>query len=297
MERMLRLMKLMSSNVNYTVDELSRKLEMSLRTIYRYIDTFKEAGFSVTKLQPNVYKLDSMPENAPDLEKLIFFSEEEAYLVNSLIDRLDKGNTLKANLKQKLAAIYDSTTIADYVDRRSTATLVQVLGDAARDRRCALLHDYESGSSHTVKDRVIEPFGFTHDFADVWGYDLEDGRCKTFKIIRIGGEVEELDRPWEHEAEHEKTGIDIFRMSGRSSTRVRLQMSHLAKNLLVEEYPLSERDITRSDDGWLLDTQIFNFAGVGRFYLGLASEISIVDSPEFAAYIAERVSREFGALV
>ena len=44
-ERMLRLMKMMSGNINYSVEELSEKLEMSDRTIYRYIDTFKNSGY------------------------------------------------------------------------------------------------------------------------------------------------------------------------------------------------------------------------------------------------------------
>ena len=48
-ERLLRLMKMMSGSVNYSIDELSDKLDMSPRTIYRYIDTFKNAGFAVTK--------------------------------------------------------------------------------------------------------------------------------------------------------------------------------------------------------------------------------------------------------
>lgn len=46
-ERLLRLMKMLSSNVNYTIGELAKKLGMSPRTIYRYIDTFKNAGFTV----------------------------------------------------------------------------------------------------------------------------------------------------------------------------------------------------------------------------------------------------------
>lgn len=49
-ERMLRLMRLLAGNVNYSIDELAVKLDMSYRTIYRYIDTFKEAGFAVVKL-------------------------------------------------------------------------------------------------------------------------------------------------------------------------------------------------------------------------------------------------------
>ena len=42
LERMLRLMKYLSGNVNYSIAELGRKLEMSPRTVYRYIDYFRE---------------------------------------------------------------------------------------------------------------------------------------------------------------------------------------------------------------------------------------------------------------
>ena len=101
-ERLLRLMKMMSGSVNYSIDELSDKLEMSPRTIYRYIDTFKSAGFAVTKMYGNIYRLGKMPKNAPDFDRLIYFSEEEAMLVNGLIDSLSPSNTLKANLKDKL---------------------------------------------------------------------------------------------------------------------------------------------------------------------------------------------------
>ena len=45
--RMLRLIVLLSGNRIYTVDELAEELKTSQRTIYRYIDTFKEAGFAV----------------------------------------------------------------------------------------------------------------------------------------------------------------------------------------------------------------------------------------------------------
>ena len=104
LERMLRLMKYLSGNVNYSIAELGRKLEMSPRTVYRYIDTFKSAGFAVTKLYGDIYKLAEMPKETVELEKLIYFSEEEAYLVNSLIDRLVPTNSLKANLKAQSPA-------------------------------------------------------------------------------------------------------------------------------------------------------------------------------------------------
>lgn len=66
-ERLLGLMKMMSGNVNYTIDELAEKLGTSYRSIYRYIDTFKESGFVVEKLHSNVYKLGFIPSDVNEI--------------------------------------------------------------------------------------------------------------------------------------------------------------------------------------------------------------------------------------
>ena len=62
--------------------------------------------------------------------------------------------------------------------------------------------------------------------------------------------------------------------------------------LLLEEYPLAERDLRAAEDGWLLETDIYNYAGACRFYVGLAGEISIVDSPEFKDYVDNYIREE-----
>ena len=70
-ERMLRLMKMMAGNRNYTIDELAEKLGTSYRSIYRYIDTFKDCGFVVNKVRSNVYKLGKLPKSYVELKTLI----------------------------------------------------------------------------------------------------------------------------------------------------------------------------------------------------------------------------------
>jgi len=49
LERLLRLMKLLTSNVTYSVAEIAERMNTSKRTIYRYIDTFRAAGFVIKK--------------------------------------------------------------------------------------------------------------------------------------------------------------------------------------------------------------------------------------------------------
>lgn len=283
-ERLLRLMKMMSGNTNFTVDELAERLGISYRSIYRYIDTFKESGFVVEKLHSNVYKLGKMPKSYVDLKRLIYFSEEEAYIINSLINSLDNTNALKTNLLKKLSAVYNSTSIANYTCNKESALSIESLGEAIKDRKKVILKNYESGNSHKVSDRLVEPFEFTTNMIDVWCYDLEKKENKVFKISRIG-EVRVLEEEWSEEEAHRKSITDCFRMSGFEQTPVKLEMGIMAKNLLLEEYPLAEKDLKKEGDRWILETMVSDMAGVGRFVIGLAHDIKVIDSPELVEYI------------
>lgn len=289
-ERLLRLMKMMSGNINYTIDELADKLGTSYRSIYRYIDTFKESGFVVEKLHSNVYKLGKMPRAYVDLKNLIYFSEEEAYIVNSLINSLDSTNMLKTNLKKKLSAVYGSTSIINYVQKKELAEHIELLGQAIREKKRVILKSYESSHSHEVSDRFIEPFEFTTNCIDVWGYDLEKKENRVFKISRIS-RVSLLDDSWCNEERHEKSKTDCFRISSFEQSRVKLELSIMAKNLLIEEYPLAEKDIRKEGDKWILETMVSGMEGVGRFFLGLAHEIKILESDELKEYTRKFVER------
>ena len=266
---------------------------MSERTIYRYIDTFKAAGFAVEKVRGNVYRLVNMRKPYPDLSKIVYFSEEEAYIVNRLIDSLDNTNALKQGLHRKLAAIYDATSIADYVDKKSNSANIQALADAAKGKKMAILKKYESSHSGDIRDRKVEPFAFTTNYLDVWCYDPEDGKNKRFKIARID-EVLVLDETWQAEAEHSSSDIDVFRMSGPNIYHVRLQLSLQAKNLLLEEYPLAEKSIRKNGDHYIFDDDVRAMEGVGRFVIGLASDITIIEGTELREYIRNFVSRHLG---
>ena len=288
-ERMLRLMKMMSGNTNYTIEELASKLGMSYRSVYRYIDTFKASGFVIEKLQKNVYKVGKMPRSHVDMSKLIYFSEEEAYLVNSMIDGLHPTNQLKIDLKKKLSAIYSCTSIANYVHSEDTASNIQELEKAVREKKKVILKAYESANSKGVSDRFVEPFEFTTNCIDIWGYDLEKKECRVFKISRISSVVV-LEDYWTNEDKHQKSKTDCFRMSSFEQTPVKLELSIRAKNLLLEEYPLAQADLKEIDGKWILDTMVSNMAGVGRFVIGLADEVKIIDSPALVEYIKDFVN-------
>ena len=290
LERMLRLMKLMTANVNYTVNDLAERLGTTYRSIYRYIDTFKDAGFVVQKLEGGIYKLGKESRYFKDISQLVHFTDEEAHIVNQLIEGLDDTNTLKQNLRRKLTSVYNCTSMATSIVKGRNATNVNMLLEAMEMRRQVKLRDYASSHTGVVRDRVVEPFGFTTNYVQLWCYEPESGMNKLFKISRIGAVVM-LDEEWQHADNHAEGYIDIFRMTGFEQHRVQLRLGLLARNLLIEEYPLAERDITPLEDGcWLLDTKVCNFVGIGRFVMGLADDIEVL-SPEFDAYIKATLER------
>ena len=290
LERLLRLMKLLTSNVNYTVNDLAERLDTSYRSIYRYIETFKEAGFVVHKLEGGVYKLGKESPYFREISQLVHFTDEEAHIVNQLIEGLDDTNMLKQNLRKKLSSVYNCTAMATSIVKGKNATNVNRVLEAIEERRQVLLCDYSSSHTGEVRTRCVEPFGFTTNYVQIWCYEIESGMNKLFKTSRIGS-VEVLDKAWEHEAEHNEGYIDIFRMTGYEQHRVKIELGMLAHNLILEEYPLSERDIKPLDNGrWLLDTKVCNYLGISRFVMGLLDDIRIVDSPEYSDYVKCRMA-------
>ena len=69
-ERQLRLMVLLTQNREYSLDELCRKLDMSRRTLYRYLELFRDIGFEVVK-QGNVYRLDKSSPFFKEITQLV----------------------------------------------------------------------------------------------------------------------------------------------------------------------------------------------------------------------------------
>ncbi|MBR1949963.1 MAG: WYL domain-containing protein [Bacteroidales bacterium] len=290
-ERVLRLMMMLTSNNRYTIEELGEKLETSPRTIYRYLDTFKEAGFVVSK-KGNYFRLDRKSRYFKDISQLVHFTEEEAYILNSAIESLDPTNAIKQNLKAKLASIYDFKMLAECVVKGDNARNVNAIIEAIENRKQIILHNYTSAHSKKVSDRIVEPLSFTTNYIQVWAYEVSSGKNKLFKLSRIG-KVEILDKEWEFEQEHQEGLMDLFRINSFEQIPVKLKLGIRAASLLVEEYPLGEKYISPLPDDpshFILDTWVCGYEGVGRFVLGLLDDIEIIEGDGLKAFLKERMS-------
>lgn len=287
-DRLLRLMMMLTGNNTWTIQELAARFELNTRSVYRYIDTFREAGFVIKKLG-KIYRIDKSSSYFKDISSLVHFTEEEAYILKSAIENIDENNLIKQNLKKKLYTVYNYKILADTVVKGKNAAIVSRLIEAIEEEKQVVLVDYSSANGHDVRDRLVEPISLTTNYIQVWVYEPATGKNKLFKLSRIN-EVIILPEHWRHKEMHCEGLMDIFRISSPLQLPVKLKLGLRAANLLKEEYPLSEKCLTPlKDNYWMLDTHVCSYEGIGRFVIGLINEVEIIESPAFAFFINQRI--------
>lgn len=168
-----------------------------------------------------------------------------------------------------------------------------LLRDAIRKRRSVILKGYQS--SKYKNDRNVEPYQLQPEHKAVICYDTDKNEIKEYKISRIEA-VEPTGKAWRYPSRHKPISIDIFDMQENQGVKpidIILKLKPLAYNLLVEEHPASESCIAENNDSdsadypWVLVTKVNDMKGVGRFYIGLAEQIKIVQGDDLRKYAVE----------
>jgi predicted DNA-binding transcriptional regulator YafY len=289
LERLLRIMKLLTSNNSHTIEEIASMLNISIRSVYRYVDSFREAGFVIKKKGPYL-QLDKSSPYFKEISQLIHFTEEEAWILKSAIESIENSNIIKQNLKKKLYTVYNYKILAETITNGKAARNVNMLVDAMEEKKQILLINYRSSNSNDIRNRLVEAYEFTTNYEQIWCFCPDEKCNKLFRVSRISN-VEILQNHWKYEKEHKSGYIDIFRIHSEDKKPLKLKLSLRAASLLTEEFPLAEKFLTPLPENnyWLLQTEVCSWEGVGRFILGLIDEIEIIDTPDLQDFIKEKL--------
>jgi len=290
LEKTLKMLMTLSSGRKYSVDELSERFDITERTVRRYFSTFRNVGFALQK-KVGLYCITKIDEPFKQLSDLLYFSEEEAYILTKAIHSIDENNVLKQNLVEKLYSLYNFGKVAETIVSRDKSEVVHNLTIAIEQKKQVILRNYHSSNSELVRDRKVEPFAFTTNFISLWAFDPEDRKNKIFKTARID-KVDVTNIPYQFEEFHKQMPVDVFRISGENQIYVKLKLKLRAYNLLIEEYPLSEKFINQNDDTtYTFSANVCGFEGVGRFVAGLTNEIQIIEPVELIEFIKEKFKK------
>lgn len=285
LNRLLSLIILLLGPRKYTREEIQERFDISKSSFHRYIKSFRACGIWVAQ-NNGLYHIIKIEPEFKEISELLHFSEEEAIILNHAISSIDDNNLMKTNLRKKLYSLYDFDRIPQKIITHPThAHHIQTLIQSIKQKNQITLLQYQSAHGQRSEDRLVEAFSFTINYQMIWAFDLKTKECRQFKVSRMRSiRIEESD--WRYEEQHQAKPNDAFRMSGEKAEYCELKLSLRARNLLMEEYPLAIKHITKQEDGsFIFRDKIYSYLGVGRFCMGLAKEIEIIKPLGLKTYI------------
>ncbi len=287
MQKMLRLLMLLSGKKRFTITELMDRTNQSDRTIYRHLAEIESAGFVIDRSEGR-YNLVTDNFYSKSLNQLLHFTEEEACVLYKTIELLEGSSPLKNRLAGKLNSLYNFKALGQ-LEEKNIHEMVHQLGEAIRQKKQVLLRAYRSSNSDTITDRIVEPFEFLGDYSGVWCYDVADKAPKHFKVARIAG-VEVLTAQSVNQLYHILPFTDAFRMSAaKPIATVKAKLTLKAYNLLLEEYPLAEEHVKAVKGHYELQISVADYNGIGRFALGLQGDMKVKGPVEFINFLKGKV--------
>ena len=285
----LELMLLLIENHSYTIQDICKRMDLSRRNLYYYLEFFRDAGFIVEHVKP-YYRISKDSPFFRKLDATVHFTEDEAIAMRQILEQTGDQSLQVNRLKQKLDKLYDLEILNDVQLREQLGRNVSTLYTAVKSKLTVVLKNYSSPHSNTVKDRVVEPFLFMDGNREIRCYELESRMNKTFKLSRIG-EVELLDLVWANEGKHKQMFTDVFMFSAEQQMTVTLRLRRLAMQVLCEEYPQAERFVEPDgEDHWRVVMPVCSYIGIGRFVLGLFEHIDVLGDDGFKTYLKEKVN-------
>jgi predicted DNA-binding transcriptional regulator YafY len=225
-----------------------------------------EVGFEIQKDSSNRYFL-----NHDHIES---FTKEEAELISQSISPNQKNNPLVKSIRTKLVLLDEMNVASNEIVASHYSKIISLLKEAIETKSQVVLLKYQSASTESVTDRLVEPVSFSSNFDSITAFEIESGLNKFFKIERIG-DVHILNNSFEFESKHESLVSDIFGFNDNGVRHhVRLQLSMRAMLWLKDDYPQSNNFLSEVEGGqWLLDTYIFNMEPVHRIIRSMPEDI------------------------
>ncbi len=290
-QRLIYLLKLLSSNIGYSHKMLAEKIGVVERTIRRYINSCEKAGLVLNKTN-GYFRLEKNTPHFREISSLLHFSDEEAVLLNEAINKIELNSTSTINLRNKLFALYNSDRINYPIIKKEDSGNVKLIIEAIRAKKQIRVINYKSSNSGTVMDRIVEPFDFTTNYIHIWAYENAYSKNFLFRVSRIEN-VEVLKDDWTNENNHKKGITDVFRMSGDTKTPFELKLTTAGYNYLIEQYPMAKQYIEKNKNNiYFLNHWYANFHGITKFILSAMDEVEIISNEKLRDYINNKIKNK-----
>jgi proteasome accessory factor C len=278
-ERVLKLITLLKEP-RYSAINLARMFNVGRQTIYRDFKLLEDLGYFIDQKDKKhfIFEIDTK----------ITFTHEENYLLHECISVLPENNPLKISIQRKLSSVSQLFPPSGELKDKHLGIIIQKLHIAIRENYQIKLINYQSLNSDELKTRIVIPLKLSSDFAMLSA--IENGREKTYKVKRIT----DVTILYEEQADVKKAmALDIFGCASMNSFSIHILLSKRAYQLFYEEYPSARVHLSKRTDSiqfpFELKIEVQNYAGVGRWCLGLIGELKIIGDEGLRDYLNGRL--------
>jgi proteasome accessory factor C len=268
--RVFKLITLLKTFPAKTIKRLSQSLEISERSCYRYMDLLTELGFEVGKDDHNKFFLKADQIVEP-------FTKEESHLIQEVLTVSVKNNPLVASIKAKLPSLEESNILANNIVNGHLSKLVSQINESILNKTQINIIKYQSASSESITDRLVEPIGFTSNYQYLCAFEVESQQNKYFKLERMGA-IENLDEIAKFQEQHKLLNPDVFGFNDSGEEfPIKLKMSMRAMLWLKDDYPETVPFIKEDSDGnWLLAVEVNSMDPVNRIVRSMPGEVEMI---------------------
>ena len=284
MYRIFQLIRLLNSTPRRTAKQLQELLGVSSSQFYRDIELLERLGYPIETDANNRHFLQfpfqQENQSALDPDDLFFLQDH----LQRFASQIPEARVILEKLNLNLRIL----PLADILPQLHELRMLQMVRSGIDLGKRLLLRGYRSLSSINITDRLVEPLDLSIDHQYLVAWDVAKDRQSQFKLARI----QDIDILEDNVNKSRLASpIDLFNLTGKEWSSVRLELSPLAHNLLLEEFPHARPLIKRQKGKVLFDGQVRDWKGIGRFVLGLPGEIIVLRPEAFKTYLKERAAQ------
>lgn len=281
--RVFKLISLLKKAPAKSTRTIAIMLDITERSVYRYLDLMSEIGFDIQKDKNNKYSISIDDDGADE-----YFTLEEATLIKELLLSTAKNSALKDGILKKIFVKSEIDLEANHIINANNSKLVAQLNKAIEQKKQVELQRYFSANSNNISNRIIEPIKFTNNYQMLCAYEIASNKNKFFSIERIGS-VMITDKNFENVALHRFEQPDAFGFVNidEQKLKVDLLLNLRAYVILKQEYPMVVPyiKIDNKNKTYRLTIEVNNLKPITRFVLGFIDEITVLGSDDFIAHL------------
>lgn len=289
-------MVLLTQNRARSVENICNELNMSKRSIYRYIDSFRDLGFVVVK-EGTRYRLDHSSPYFAELTKKVRLTDGEAATVFRALSAVHNTTPEVRELRVKMANLYSRQELTGKKEPNRHIHNIVNIYDAIRLERMVMLQRFVDPDSGAAKDIIVEPYMLMPGEDELHAFDMSAGENRTFRLSRVRN-VELLDVLWVNGSKHARIETDLFGTKGEATLPLQIALGTPAAIALLKQYPDAEDAIRLDKDGReVLKTKVCGYEAPARFVMSRIDEVEFVNSPDFESYVREKVQHLAGKML